>query len=175
MEQQINPEYPKGNESARTMDASKAKKPKKGIKLFAIAILVVVLSVAAYLIFIYSQRNNVSKKVSNACAELSYEVAPLLDVRLSKNLEPYIVKIKSLPRYESDPNCIIPIVIYNINLSNESEATKYYNILDAFKGSKHTISTAYYNKGIVSIASVKTLLEGLRLRNSALKGNTLTF
>ena len=49
MEQQINPEHPKGNDSARTMDADKAKKPKKGIKLFAIAIAVAVLSLAGYL------------------------------------------------------------------------------------------------------------------------------
>jgi len=54
MEQQINPEHPKGNDSintTRTMGASKAKKPKKGIKLFAIAILVAVLSVVGYLGF----------------------------------------------------------------------------------------------------------------------------
>lgn len=54
MEQQINPEHPKGNDSintTRTMDASKAKKPNKGIRLFAIAILVAVLSLAGYLAF----------------------------------------------------------------------------------------------------------------------------
>ncbi|MSR89607.1 hypothetical protein EXS53_01610 [Patescibacteria group bacterium] len=49
MEQQINPEHPKGNDSPQTMDADKAKKPKKGIKLFAIAIAVAVLSLAGYL------------------------------------------------------------------------------------------------------------------------------
>jgi len=178
MEQKINPEHPKGSDSintTRTVDASKAKKPKKGIKLFAVAVVLVALLVAAYFIFIYSQRNNGSTKVSNTCTEISYEVAPLLDARLSKNLEPYIAKIKSLPRYETDPDCIIPVAIYNINVSNEPEATKYYNILEAIKDKKHTISVAYYNKGIVSVASVKTLLDGLRLRNSARKGNTLTF
>ncbi|MEI6581933.1 MAG: hypothetical protein WCN86_03610 [bacterium] len=54
MEQQINPEHPKGNDSinaTRTMDASKPKKPKKGIKLFAIAVVVAVVALAGYLAF----------------------------------------------------------------------------------------------------------------------------
>lgn len=54
MEQQVNAEHPKGNDSintTRTIDASKAKKPKKSIKLFAIVILVAVLSIVGYLGF----------------------------------------------------------------------------------------------------------------------------
>jgi len=76
MEQHINPEHAKGNESTRTMDASKPKNPIKGIKLFALLIISIALVAGGYLGYKYyhsGQNSSQKSKTLIGTSEAQYK------------------------------------------------------------------------------------------------------
>ena len=159
MEQQINPEHPKGNDSintTRTVDSSKAKKTNKGIRLFALAILVAVLSVVGYLGFraftdgSYAGNSLKNKKVfDNAVA--SYNAFPGISklseadrAELKKTLEPQYLAGYVTGYGPNDAET--KGAIYNIGDSAAASTIKSY-IENIISGKTQLAKTTGYYEG----------------------------
>lgn len=136
MEQKINPEHPKGNDSintTRTMDASRAKKPKitkKSIKLIMVGVVVVLLlAVGGYLISNIKRSTPVSdcaKTYTKECALT--EAKGLFQFQSAKELGVVAKKVKLIKNYEQDPDLLYVVIIDSANKSDAANTRKYYDM-----------------------------------------------
>jgi len=122
-----------------------------------------------------SKNTEASKTVQNVCTSLTTEIAPLLSSSQTAKLEPYIAKIKALPGYQSDPSCLIPVIVYAVNTSNATEATESLKLLESLNTSQYKIDPAFSSAGIIEIKDLKVLVEGVKVRNEQNKANIIYF
>lgn len=148
--------------------------------LLAVALALVVGSYFGYKYY-KSQQNSSSKNTEanktaqNVCTSLTTEIALLLDSSQTAKLEPYIAKIKALPDYQSDPSCLIPIIVYAVNTSNATEATDSLRLLESLNTSQYKIDPAFSSAGIIDIKDLKVLVEGVNIRKEENKANIIYF
>lgn len=74
--------------------------------------------------------------VSTACTDKSAngilaQAAPLLKPTQRAQLKPIVDKIKALPDYDRDPNCLAVVTVYYVNLGDSTNARQYYEKLNA--------------------------------------------
>ena len=90
-------------------------------------------------------------------------------------LRSMIAKIKALPSYQSDPSCLIPIIVYAVNTSNATEATDSLKLLESLNTSQYKIDPAFNSAGIIEIKDLKVLVEGVNIRKEENKANIIYF
>ena len=154
-----------------------------------LAVVTIVLAVALALIVggylgykYYKSRQNTASKnteasnsVQDVCTSLTTEIVPLLSSSQTAKLDPYIAKIKALPSYQSDPSCLIPIIVYAVNTSNVTEATDNLSLLESLNTSQYKIDPAFNSAGIIEIKDLKVLVEGVNIRKEENKANIIYF
>lgn len=122
-----------------------------------------------------SKNTEASKTVQNVCTSLTTEIVPLLSSSQTAKLEPYIAKIKALPSYQSDPSCLIPVIVYAVNTSSVTEATESLKLLESLNTSQYKIDPAFNSAGIIEIKDLKVLVEGANIRKEQNKANIIYF
>ena len=154
-------------------------KNRKIIKVVAIVLAVaLILTAGGYLGYRYykNRQNSASKKtVQDVCTSLTAEIAPLLASSQTAKLEPYIAKVKALTGYQSDPSCLIPIIVYAVNTSNATEATDSLRLLELLNTSQYKIDPMFNSAGIIEIKDLKVLVEGVNIRKEENKANIIYF
>ena len=108
-------------------------------RIILVVIAIVLLLVAALLILLKqdSKELNEVEPVVVSCAEdpttetclALKEAAELIDPSKVKELSTVVEKIKNITGYENDPNLLYVLLTYYLNISDGTNAKKYYDLL----------------------------------------------
>jgi hypothetical protein len=123
-------------------------------KLFWIITVIIIVVIAGLIVW---HKKSSNKTTSHANTELCNksenspiysQAASVLDQSKIKDLAKVVDKIKSQRNYQSDPNCLYPVVVYYSYNYDYQNAKKYYDMLQKVYDSKKgfaKVYDAYYN------------------------------
>lgn len=88
------------------------------------------------------------------------EAAKVLNPTASTKLRSVVTKIEKMKNYDKDPNCLYPIVVYYMNISDSKAARPHFNKLESLTGSDKYLSSDY---SVISYSNseIKTNLDQL--------------
>lgn len=148
-------------------------KSKKFLLGSLIILLVVIIGIATVSLWKYKDRTVVVCR--SGPGGIIQEATEGLKARDIQKLQPVVEKIKQLPNYEQDPNCLYPMVVYYASISDRSSANMYYAKLEKAYDPKVGFAQEYQQVG-ASMENVKKQVEFVdnlqqQINNNAIYSN----
>lgn len=145
---------------------SKSGKPFQGNsplrKALLFVVLILILGVAGLLVASYQENQNQKaeeKLARDGCNQQIIEAAsPYMNLGYEKQLEPHLEKIKALPEFESDPNCLYIVAMHEAMGGHTEEAKEYLAKLEAVYDEKRGFSP-HFNDSSVSVQKIRDEIE----------------
>lgn len=161
-----------GNESGpATVNAQPRKRLFTRRRLVTLLLILLVCTGICYYFLVYRE----SKKVGNdQCSTVAQQKTLFKDAHKTfdapdkKGLNELVIKIKQVPDYRRDQNCIYPIVINDITRGDSTAAQQSYQQFVAVYDKKRQLPSAF-GTNTTPVNQLKTIIDGMNSRNQKLQ------
>lgn len=162
---------PTGSEGSAS--ANKRRRLPKWLRLTIVIVLIVGIAGGAAWGFM-QLRNKKTSVCTGGENGLATQAAAVLNPDTVNELGEVVKNIQGTKNYETDPNCLFPVVQYYIYTSNQQAAQDSFNKLQAVYGDSTGFDAVYAGK-ILTMDQIKAQIESLTTINEQIKANTKFF
>lgn len=126
---------PENNDTTKVAPVSEPKHTvhsKRTIVVVVSVIGVIILSMGLVFSIYNKKKSKDTVEASDACTskaagDILKQASQKLAPEKTKELKPYVDKIKTLKDYDKDPNCLYLVVVYDVNTHNDAQASQNYS------------------------------------------------
>jgi hypothetical protein len=143
--------------------------------LWIAAALVLTVGIVAGVAWGFMQlRDNKSAVCTSGENGLATQAAAVLNPDTVNELGDVVKKIQSTKNYESDPNCLFPVVQYYVYVTDQPSAQDSFNKLQAVYSDGVGYDAVYAGKTL-TMDQIKAQIDSLTIINDQIKANTKFF
>ena len=145
----------------------------RGFNLFSVIVFIVAMSFLGFKII---DRKQTAKSGcgGQATSPIYDKAATLLEPSKTKELKILVDEIKTKNNYDKDPNCLLPITLYYMNIEDEVSADKYISLIERVYSPTGKFASAYQPR-IKNLDDLKSNYTYLKKLHQSDKNNTSNF